>query len=72
MMHHNSYCSILIAVNEVCGGIFYILVHIIIFLRRWFYDIMWVVLSFFILKSFHILEKFHILVFYRDLYRIKY
>ena len=56
--HHKSYGLALTAVSEVRWRIVYILVYIIIFLHRYFYDLLCVMLSFQILENFHILENF--------------
>ena len=49
--HNKLYSLVITSTNKVCKCIVYILVNIIIFLYRWFYDILCVVLSFQILRN---------------------
>ena len=75
-MHHKSYGSGLTAVNEKRKRIYRLLAHLIIFLHRWFCNILYVMLRFQILEkfpspiNFHILDIFHILFFNKYFYMI--
>ena len=61
--HHESFGSVVTAINEVLKRIVYIPNDIIIFFCQWLYDILCVILSFPILVYFRILLYFYISIF---------